>query len=64
MTNPGSGLSETWTHDGEEVLILAKKCLDGLSRTISKILEKIELKPTFILDNHLHNNNPLRLKRI
>lgn len=45
VTNPASGLSDAWVHDGEENLIAAKKCLDGLGKTMFKIIEKFELKP-------------------
>ena len=40
VTNPASGLAEGWTHDGEENLIAAKKALDGLGKTMWKIIEK------------------------
>lgn len=42
VTNKGSGLSDE-VHDGEANLIAAKKCLENLTKTIIKIVEKFEL---------------------
>ena len=44
ITNPASGMQEGWVHDGEENLIAARKCLEGLRKTFYKIIEKFEFK--------------------
>jgi hypothetical protein len=56
VTNPASGLSEGFTHDGHENLIAAKRCLDGLGKTIFKIITDFELDPAYKLNNHLHGS--------
>ena len=55
VTNPGSGLAENWKHDGEENLIAAKKCLEGLSGTMNAIIGKIELVEEKRLTNIISN---------
>jgi hypothetical protein len=42
ITNPASGLQSGWVHDGEENLIAARKCLEGLTKTFNKIVEKFD----------------------
>lgn len=59
VTNPGSGLAEGWKHDGEENLIAAKKCLEGLSGTINKIIGKVEMVPDQKLTNMIHTFNSM-----
>lgn len=40
VTNPATGTADGWVHDGEHNLIAARKCLDGLKKTIYKVIEK------------------------
>jgi len=41
VTNPATGTSDgSWVHDGEHNLMAAKKCLEGLKKTIWKVIER------------------------
>lgn len=64
VTNPASGLSEGFTHDGEENLIAAKRCLDGLGKTMFKIIADFQLNPDYKLTNHIHGALPIKMKRV
>jgi len=64
VTNPGTGLEDDFTHDGEANLIAAQRCLEGLTATILKIIEKVELPPPKKLENILIDTNSLNLQRV
>jgi len=42
---PAAGIVEGFQLDGEEIIQASEKAIDGLRRTISKIVEKVQLKP-------------------
>ena len=62
VTNPATGLADGWTHDGEENLVAARKCLDALGKTIFKIIEKFPFADTKVVNTLPDNTKPLRLK--
>lgn len=39
VTNPASGTTDGWVHDGEHNLIAARKCLEGLKKVIWRMVE-------------------------
>ena len=64
VTNPASGTTDGWVHDGEHNLIAAKKCLDGLKKTIWKVIEKFQFNPQHALIPNYKAQNSLRLKQL
>lgn len=63
VTNPASGLAEGWTHDGEDNLVAAKKCQNGLQKTIEKIIENFKFSDDHKIDNQNHIFKSLNLSR-
>lgn len=64
VTNPATGLVSGWTHDGEGNLIAARKCLEGLTKTIYKIIEKFEFSEKRELNTGVEDTIGLSMKRI
>lgn len=63
VTNPASGLAIGWTHSGEDNLVAAKKCLEGLSKTMAKIIENFKFEDGKKIDNQYLGFNSLKLQR-
>ena len=63
ITNPATGISDGWVHDGENNLIAAKKCLNSLKKIMWKIVERFEFNPEYTkLNLNFTGVNALRLK--
>jgi hypothetical protein len=63
VTNPASGTTDGWVHDGEHNLIAAKKCLEGLKKVIWRIIEKFEFNSSHTLKLNYSGANALKLKQ-
>jgi len=63
VTNPASGTTDGWVHDGEHNLIAAKKCLEGLKKVIWRIVEKFEFNSGHKLNLNYSGANALKLKQ-
>ena len=63
VTNPASGTTDGWVHDGEHNLIAAKKCLEGLKKVIWRLVEKFEFNPEHKLTLNYTGVNTLRLRK-
>lgn len=64
VTNPASGTIDGWVHDGEHNLIAAKKCIEGLRKTIWKVIEKFKFHPDHKCGPNYKASTSLRLKQV
>lgn len=64
VTNPATGTADGWVHDGEHNLIAARKCLEGLKKTMWKIIEKFQFNPSHKFTPNFKGSNSLRLKQV
>ena len=64
VTNPATGTTDGWVHDGEHNLIAAKKCLEGLRKTIWKVIERFQFNPEHKVMPNYKAQNSLRLKQL
>ena len=66
VTNPATGTTDgSWVHDGEHNLIAARKCLDGLRKTIWKVVEKFDFKADYQFKfTHDSSHKTLQVKKL